>query len=56
MISTALKCRTHPLAAYINRLVAGDALLPDTPENVVEVVGILKSYGCLLYTSDAADE
>ena len=48
MISTALKCRTHPLAAYINRLVAGDALLPDTPENVVEVVGILKSYGVVL--------
>lgn len=46
--TSALKCSTHPLAAYINRLQAGGALLPDTPENLVEVVGILKSYGIVL--------
>ncbi|XGV96484.1 MAG: CO2 hydration protein [Leptolyngbya sp. BL-A-14] len=39
---------SHPLAGYIDRLKAGGALLPDTPENVLEVVGILKSYGVVL--------
>lgn len=39
---------SHPLAGYIDRLKAGGALLPDTPQNVVEVVGILKSYGIVL--------
>ncbi len=38
----------HPLSAYIDRLKAGGALVPDTPENVLEVVGILKSYGVVL--------
>lgn len=48
MISTQLKGKTHPLTGYINRLKAGGALLPDTPENVMDVVGILKSYGVVL--------
>jgi CO2 hydration protein (ChpXY) len=39
---------SHPLASYIDRLKAGGALLPDTSENVTEVVGILKSYGVVL--------
>jgi CO2 hydration protein len=39
---------THPLANVIYRLEAGDALLPDSPENVIEVVGVLKSYGIVL--------
>jgi len=39
---------SHPLNAYIQRLEAGDALLPDSPHNVMEVVGILKSYGVVL--------
>ena len=39
---------SHPLAVYIDRLKAGGALLPDTSENVTEVVGILKSYGIVL--------
>ena len=38
----------HPLSAYIDRLKSGQALLKDTPENVLEVVGILKSYGIVL--------
>jgi CO2 hydration protein len=39
---------THPLAAIIHRLESGEALLPDSPENVTEVVGVLKSYGVVL--------
>ncbi|HEY9895991.1 MAG TPA: CO2 hydration protein [Candidatus Sericytochromatia bacterium] len=39
---------SHPFAPYINRLKAGGALLPDTQQNVMEVVGILKSYGIVL--------
>lgn len=42
------KSNTHPLSVYINRLKSGQALLKDTPENVLEVVGILKSYGIVL--------
>ena len=48
MINTTLKSSNHPLATYIERLKAGDALLPDTKQNVIEVVGILKSYGVVL--------
>ena len=48
MIKTTLKSSTHPLATYIERLKAGGALLPDTKQNVLEVVGILKSYGVVL--------
>ncbi|MGC9525219.1 MAG: CO2 hydration protein [Limnospira sp.] len=40
--------QTHPLSNYIHRLESGDSLLPDYPENLVEVVGILKSYGVVL--------
>ncbi len=38
----------HPLVAYIDRIEAGEALLQDTPTNLIEVVGILKSYGIVL--------
>ncbi|NES79077.1 MULTISPECIES: CO2 hydration protein [Okeania] len=48
MKNTILKCNNHPLSVYINRLKSGQALLKDTPENVLEVVGILKSYGIVL--------
>jgi CO2 hydration protein len=48
MVSTQLKPSKHPLAKYIYRLEAGDALLQDSPDNVLEVVGILKSYGVVL--------
>ncbi|NEP87938.1 MAG: CO2 hydration protein [Okeania sp. SIO2C2] len=48
MTNTILKCKNHPLSVYINRLKSGQALLKDTPENVLEVVGILKSYGIVL--------
>lgn len=39
---------THPLVDILNRLEAGGALLPDSPENTMEVVGVLKSYGQVL--------
>jgi CO2 hydration protein len=48
MVSTQIPPSTHPLAEYIYRLEQGQALLKDTPENLVEVVGILKSYGVVL--------
>lgn len=48
MLSLALAPSNHPLAAYIERLEAGQALLQDSPQNVVEVVGILNSYGVVL--------
>jgi CO2 hydration protein len=48
MIGTQLESSKHPLAKYIYRLESGDALLQDSSENVLEVVGILKSYGVIL--------
>ncbi|MCU0569066.1 MAG: CO2 hydration protein [Oculatellaceae cyanobacterium Prado106] len=38
----------HPLADLVHRLENGAALLPESPENVPEVVGVLKSYGIVL--------
>jgi CO2 hydration protein len=49
MVSTSNRPRSsHPLADIIDRLETGEALLPDDPTNVIEVVGILKSYGVVL--------
>jgi len=48
MTSTILKQSSHPLSAYIDILESGKALLPESEENVVEVVGVLKSYGIVL--------
>ena len=39
---------THPLAPYIHSLESGEALLKHTETNLLEVVGILKSYGVVL--------
>ena len=38
----------HPLAPFIYALESGQALLPHSSQNVMEVVGILKSYGHVL--------
>ena len=38
----------HPFAHYVDRLISGGTLLPDTPDNVVEVMGALDSYGIVL--------
>ena len=48
MIDENVECFDHPLAEYINRLENNDTLLNDSPQNVIEVVGILKSYGIIL--------
>ncbi|MBE9192732.1 CO2 hydration protein [Gloeocapsopsis crepidinum LEGE 06123] len=48
MVSIINKPINHPLAAYITRIETGKTLLPDSSENVLDVVGILKSYGIVL--------
>jgi hypothetical protein len=48
MVGIQNKPVNYELAEYIERLESGGALLPDTPENLLEVVGILKSYGVVL--------
>jgi CO2 hydration protein len=48
MVTTRINPSSHPLAEYIDRLMAGEALLQDNPRNLIEVVGILKSYGVVL--------
>lgn len=48
MPNTKNKPYSSVLSEYINRLQSGQALLADSPENVLEVVGILKSYGVVL--------
>jgi CO2 hydration protein len=39
---------SQPLTVILERLETGGALLPDSAQNVKEVVGILKSYGVIL--------
>ncbi len=49
MVSTSVKrSKSNLIDEYIARLEQGDALLNDKPQNLVEVVGILKSYGVVL--------
>lgn len=48
MVGLSCPLSQHPLAELIHRIESGGALLPDSPENVLEVVGILKSYGVVL--------
>lgn len=48
MVTTQFEPSQHRLAEDIYRLEAGEALLKDSPENLIEVVGILKSYGVVL--------
>ncbi|MEO3704921.1 CO2 hydration protein [Trichormus azollae] len=48
MLNMKNKPVNHPLVEYIERLQTGQALLKDSPQNVLEVVGILKSYGVVL--------
>jgi CO2 hydration protein len=35
---------THPFADVIHRLEAGGSMLPDTPENLMQIIGIYKAY------------
>ena len=48
MVISQKTSKKHLLEPYIKRLNSGEALLVDSPENVLEVVGILHSYGIVL--------
>jgi CO2 hydration protein len=45
---SATKEKAHPFDGFIDKLLNGETLLPDSPEHVMEVVGILHSYGIVL--------
>ncbi|MBW4645537.1 MAG: CO2 hydration protein [Goleter apudmare HA4340-LM2] len=42
--STKLPPSTHEFADIIHRLEAGGSMLPDTPENLMQIIGIYKAY------------
>jgi CO2 hydration protein len=42
--ATQLPPSTHPHADIIHRLEAGGSMLPDTPENLMQIIGIYKAY------------
>ncbi len=50
MVQTAVQPKTHlppsqhPFAEVIHRLEAGGAMLPDTPENLMQIIGLYKAY------------
>lgn len=46
MMKTATKIppSTHQFADIIHRLEAGGSMLPDTPENLMQIIGIYKAY------------
>jgi len=41
---TTLPPSTHEFAEIIHRLEAGGSMLPDTPENLMQIIGIYKAY------------
>lgn len=41
---TQLPPSTHEFAEVIHRLEAGGAMLPDTPENLMQIIGLYKAY------------
>jgi CO2 hydration protein len=41
---TKLPPSHHPFADIIHRLEAGGAMLPDTPENLMQIIGLYKAY------------
>lgn len=43
-IATKLPPSTHEFADIIHRLEAGGSMLPDTPENLMQIIGIYKAY------------
>jgi CO2 hydration protein len=42
--ATKLPPSTHEFAEVIHRLEAGGAMLPDTPDNLMQIIGIYKAY------------
>ena len=43
-LPTALPSSSHEFAEIIHRLEAGGSMLPDTPENLKQIIGIYKAY------------
>ncbi len=41
---TQLPPSTHALADIVHRFEAGEAMLPDTPENLMQIIGLYKAY------------
>jgi hypothetical protein len=41
---TKIPPSTHEFAHIIHRLEAGGSMLPDTPENLMQIIGIYKAY------------
>lgn len=41
---TVLPPSTHPFSEVVQRLEAGGSMLPDTPENLTQIIGIYKAY------------
>ncbi|MEB3227835.1 MAG: CO2 hydration protein [Synechocystis sp.] len=44
LVAPKLPPSTHPFADVIHRLEAGGSMLPDTPENLMQIIGIYKAY------------
>jgi CO2 hydration protein len=44
ILKTKLPPSTHEFAEIIHRLEAGGSMLPDTPENLMQIIGIYKAY------------
>lgn len=44
VITPILPASGHPFADVIHRLEAGGAMLPDTPENLMQIIGLYKAY------------
>jgi hypothetical protein len=44
LIKAKLPPSTHEFADIIQRLEAGGSMLPDTPENLMQIIGIYKAY------------
>jgi len=42
--TTQLPPSNHPYADVIHRLEAGGSMLPDTPENLMQIIGLYKAY------------
>ena len=41
---TKIPPSTHPLAEIVHRLEAGGTMLPGTPENLMQIIGLYKAY------------
>ncbi|MDJ0648158.1 MAG: CO2 hydration protein [Xenococcaceae cyanobacterium MO_188.B19] len=48
VISPTKPTRSQLIEEYTQRLESGQALLQDSPQNLIEVIGVLKSYGIVL--------